>query len=226
MIRAAFWNDRRTTGIFLSLALPLGVIGVVAATAGAGYDFQTGVTRPGAPLEGLFTAIKNLFSPELSISGWSRIMIGIVAPITALTGLTMLTTLLRDAGDRALSMLGAVSYLVAAIFIMFVEVDSIADRGYREDYANVFAILAFLSQAVYGGALLRTRLVPAWVGWTTIAWNIGWLLLFYAVNYPYGPGYYPMWNLATTSLIGIVFLLPSRQSAAMRLKREGAIPTT
>jgi hypothetical protein len=224
MTQATFWNDRRTAGIFLSLALPLGAIGVIAATAGAGYDFQTEVTRPDAPLKGLFTAVKNLFSPELSISGWSRIMIGLVAPVTALTGLAMLTTLLRDAGERALSMLGAVSYLVAAIFIMFVEVDTITGRAYREDYANVFAILAFLSQAFYGGALLRTRLVPAWVASITIAWNIGWLLVFYAVNYPYGTGYYPMWNLVTTFLIGVVLLLPSRQSAAMRAFRPGAQP--
>jgi len=60
------------------------------------------------------------------------------------------------------------------------------------------------------------------VAWITIAWNIGWLVLFYAVNYPYGPGYYPLWNLVTTFLIGVVLLLPSRQSAAMRPVRPGA----
>jgi hypothetical protein len=50
----------------------------------------------------------------------------------------------------------------------------------------------------------------------------GWLLPFYAVNYPYGPGYYPLWNLVMTLLIGVALLLPSRQSAAMLAFRPGA----
>jgi hypothetical protein len=213
-----FWNERRTTGIFLSLALPIAGLGVIAIQAGGGYDFSTGVARPGAPLEGTFTVVKNLFSPELSITGWSRIMIGLVAPITALSGLAMLTSLLRDAGDRVLSLLGVISYLLAAVFIMFVEVDSVSGREYRADYANVFTILAFLSQAIYGGALWRTRLLPAWVAWITIIFNVGWLLAFYAVNYPYGPGYYPLWNLFTPFLIGAMLVL---SGPVIRVKSDG-----
>ena len=60
----------------------------------------------------------------------------------------------------------------------------------------------------------------------TIVFNVGWLLVFYLVNYPYGPGYYPLWNLITPFLIGVLLLLPRHQSEAMEATRERAIRTS
>lgn len=37
----------------------------------------------------------------------------------------------------------------------------------------IYVVLAFLGQAAIGGALLQANLLPAWIGWLIIAWNLG-----------------------------------------------------
>src|SRR5262245_11849003 len=131
-----FWSERRVTGIVLSLALPIAVIGVVADVLGAGDVSYSGHPQPGAPLEQQFTIIKNLVSPALSVYGFSRILIGLVAPVGSLLGFTLLAQLLRDAGARILPSLGLMCYAVATVFIVFVEVNDIMGRPYQGDFAN------------------------------------------------------------------------------------------
>lgn len=207
-------SERRAAGLLLCLAVPIGVVGILAGSLGAGENFSTGITRPDPPLEPQFTFIKNLFSPALSIHGFSRLLIGVAAPLSVLLGFAVLTDLLRDAGDRVLSWLGLLTYLLGTVFIVIVELNDAMNGGYLRDYAHLYTFLAFIVQAVYGIALLRTGLVPTWVGWTTIVWNLGWLAWFYTVNYPTGPGYYPGWHWAMPFLIGAVLLLQARRTGS------------
>jgi len=48
-------------------------------------------------------------------------------------------------------------------------------------------ILLLLSEAVLGGAVTQVQLLPQWVGWVTIIWNIGWFILCVRAKDPYFP---------------------------------------
>jgi hypothetical protein len=68
----------------------------------------------------------------------------------------------------------------------------------------LYVVLAFLAQAALGTSLLQTRLVAGWVGWATIIWNLGWLLVMFIVR----PRdiYYPVLHHVAPLIIGIAFL--------------------
>jgi hypothetical protein len=221
-----FWSERRVTGILLCLALPIGVIGVIDLELGAGVSF-TGDPQPGAPLEQQFTIIKNLISPALTVYGFGRLLIGVLAPIVALLGFTLLTQVLRDAGARVLPSLGLICYAVATVFVVFHEMNAIAvGREEQGEFAGLYTVLAFSGQAVYGAALLRTALLPRWLGWLTIVYNVGWFAGFYVLNYPYGPGYYPLWNLIMPFVIGTALALQGDLRVAVPRAGSSTTPTS
>ena len=39
----------------------------------------------------------------------------------------------------------------------------------------VYVTMAFVSQAAIGCALSMSELVPRWIGWATVIWNLAWL---------------------------------------------------
>jgi hypothetical protein len=222
---ADFWSERRVTGMLLGLALPVGAIGVVAGALGEGADYGTGDLHPGAPLEQQFTFIASLVSPVLSVDGLSRLFIG-VAPMCGLLGFTLLTQLLRDAGDRVLPSLGLMSYALGTVFIVLVEVNLIMGRQYQGEFATVYVVLAYAGQVAFGAALLRTGLLPRWLGWLTIMYNVGWFAGFYVLNYPYGPGYYPLWHLMMPFVIGIALALPGDLRISIPRAGSSTAPTS
>lgn len=120
------------------------------------------------------------------------------AAIILLAGLSLLTTILEGAGERAYSLLGLVGFLLAAaLWVIFSafratvtvkasrEVSATAAvPAYYEPLAQwgfalflVYAIVGFLSLASYGVSLLQTGLLPAWIGWATIIFSIALLTL-------------------------------------------------
>jgi len=66
-------------------------------------------------------------------------------------------------------------------------------------------VLAFLAQAAFGAALLRTGLVAGWVGWATILWNLAWLVVLAIVS-PRNM-YFPVLHHVAPLLIGIALLV-------------------
>jgi len=60
-----------------------------------------------------------------------------------------------------------------------------------------------LSQAAYGAALLQTGLLPGWLGWITVVWNIGWLVVLLRAKDPY----YPVLHFQLPVLAGILLLV-------------------
>ena len=69
----------------------------------------------------------------------------------------------------------------------------------------VFIVLAFLGEAIFGAAILRTGLMPPWVGWTTIIWNLAWLVIL-----PFARPqnmYYPWLHYIAPLIIGIMLLV-------------------
>jgi hypothetical protein len=134
---------------------------------------------------------------------WERSFIMTAVLITAL-GLTLLENLLRDAGDPFIARLGLLTYLIGAIVVIVAETTLISTG--RSAYAQIvfYVVVAFLAQAAFGLSLLRTGLVAGWVGWATIIWNLGWLVVLPLVT-PHDI-YFPVLHHVAPLFIGIVLL--------------------
>jgi hypothetical protein len=137
---------------------------------------------------------------------WERGLV-IAALLVAVLGFTLLERLLEAAGDRSLAPSGMSFLLIGAAVIVFAETFFISRQEWVYAPTVAFVILAFLAQALFGAALLRTGLLPAWIGWATILWNIGWLVIL-PVARPKDM-YYPWLHYVAPLLIGIAILLSS-----------------
>jgi hypothetical protein len=67
-----------------------------------------------------------------------------------------------------------------------------------------YVVLALLAETVFGASLAQTGLVAAWVGWATIIWNLGLLLVMLIVR-PHDI-YFPVIHYVAPLAIGIVLL--------------------
>jgi hypothetical protein len=131
--------------------------------------------------------------------GWALMIGGVTATVL---GLAVLTTLLREAGNRTLSRLGLIMFLLGAVVwlpnmafslseaiwagqgvitgpgstvLSFYEI--LVDWGSM--LLSVYTVFAFVSMAAYGVAIARTALLPRWVGWATVLWSVVWLGMFF-----------------------------------------------
>jgi len=68
-----------------------------------------------------------------------------------------------------------------------------------------FVLLAFLAEALFGAALLRTGLLPAWIGWVTVIWNLAWMIILPLARPQ--EMYYPWLHYVAPLLIGIGLLV-------------------
>ena len=122
-------------------------------------------------------------------------------------GLAGLSSQLRQAGDPLLSDVGLTAFVMGVMVLTVVEVSWLTTAGLPERLTGalvrIFVVLAFLSHAAYGAALLQTGLLPSWLGWTTLIWNIGWLVVLFRVRDPY----YPVLHLELPLLAGILLLV-------------------
>jgi len=123
-------------------------------------------------------------------SAWLWTNRGIVAGVLlTAVGLGGLTALLREAGDGLLGQtgllffaLGVTFWMIELAFRLSVTVwaaETAASSGAPPAFFEplqrwmgtlffLYMALAYLGTAVYGGALLRTASLPAWVGWVTL----------------------------------------------------------
>ena len=135
---------------------------------------------------------------------WERGFV-IAALLVVVLGLNLLEGMLKVAGDRILAPSGMVLLLVGAAAVIFSETFFISRQEWIYAPTVVFVILAFLAQAVFGAALLRTSLLPGWIGWATILWNLGWLIVL-PIARPKDM-YYPWLHYVAPLLIGIGLLI-------------------
>jgi hypothetical protein len=119
-------------------------------------------------------------------------------------GLVLLEALLRTAGDGVVARLAMVAYVFGSAVVVVAETAFISRHEWVYSQVVVYVVLAFLSQAAFGVALLVTGFLPAWVGWATIAWNLAWLVVLLIVS----PAdiYFPALHYAAPLLIGIMLL--------------------
>ena len=135
---------------------------------------------------------------------WERGFV-IAALLAAVLGLTLLEGMLEAAGDTILAPSGMALLLIGSAVIIMAEAYSLSRQEWIYAPTVVFVVLAFLAQALFGAALLRTGLLPGWMGWATILWNLGWLVVLPIVRPK--DMYYPWLHYVAPLLIGIGLLI-------------------
>ena len=129
----------------------------------------------------------------------------IAALLLVSLGLNLLERLIEAAGDSILAPSGWVLWLIAAVVAVLAETFFISRQEWLYAPIAAFVILAFLAQAFFGAALLSTGLLPGWVGWTAVLWNLGWLVIL-PIARPKDM-YYPWLHYIAPLLIGIGLLI-------------------
>jgi hypothetical protein len=135
---------------------------------------------------------------------WERGLV-MAAFITAALGLVLLDRLIEAAGDRILSPIGLAIFLIGTVLVLAAETFSLSRQEWIYAPIVAFVVLAFLAQAVFGAALLHTGLLPEWIGWATILWSLGWLVVL-PIARPKDM-YYPWLHYVAPLLIGIGLLV-------------------
>jgi hypothetical protein len=135
---------------------------------------------------------------------WERGFV-IAALLTAVAGFHLLEKMLETASKSILAPTGMMFFLLGAGIGLFAEAFFLSKQEWLYAPIVIFVVLAFLAQAFFGAALLRTDLLPAWVGWASILWNLGWLVVL-PIARPRDI-YYPWLHYAAPILIGIMLLI-------------------
>ncbi len=134
---------------------------------------------------------------------WERGFV-VAALLVNVLGLALLEDLLRAAGDSIIAQLALVTYLIGAVVVIVAEMTYLHNREWVYPQIVLHVVLAFLAQAAFGVALLQTGLVASWAGWTTIIWNLAWLVIL-ALASPRNM-YFPALHHVAPLLIGIALL--------------------
>jgi hypothetical protein len=133
---------------------------------------------------------------------WERGLVNAAAMLNVV-GLAMLEGILRDAGDPLIARAGLTALLIGVVLVIVAEAHWLHDQTWIGTLVRSYVVLAFLAEAAFGGALLVTGLLPAWAGWATILFNVGWLIVLVRASDPY----YPVLHHTAPLLIGILLLL-------------------
>ena len=99
------------------------------------------------------------------------------AYFVAALGVTLLGDVLREDGTAVLARLGITAFLMAAIVAIVAEATFLSEQGSILPLVFVMVVMLFLAEAILGWALLNSDLLPTWIGWMTVIWNIGWLIV-------------------------------------------------
>lgn len=134
---------------------------------------------------------------------WERSLV-IAALLAALLSFTLLKRVLEAVGDGMLASMALALFLVAATLCVVAETMSFPSDDIIYPPIVVYVVLSFLGQAIFGMALLRTGLLPRWVGWMTVIWNLV-MLIILVVTKPQDM-YYPWLHYIAPLLIGIALL--------------------
>lgn len=233
MVRHTFWTQRRFTGIILmvSCLLYVGAGALLPKDAQGNYI----VNLPQRDQLLVIFAHPQLWQWDISLY--------ISGVIVMLLGLAMLTTLLWDAGDRVFSPLALLAFLFGAVLMVIflalplgidpVAAQETARTGVVPDYYVplmlwthalfvIYSILAFSAIAVYGGAVLSTRVLPHWVGWLAIVYGLAGLGLVGVTG-----DADPFLHLVMLIVIGILLLLRRYQvPAGSHREEESTVAST
>ena len=140
---------------------------------------------------------------------WQHNVLSIGLVLT-LFGLSVFQLVLIDAGDRLLARLGTIAFLVGVVMWLVGEAIALDSGRFIFEFERDYVVLACVAIAAFGGAVVKTTILPRWVGVTAMAWAVVWGILYLArvAEAPLGP------NLIT-GLFGLELLVhrPDRSAA-------------
>jgi hypothetical protein len=177
---------RRVSGLLLLLAIVLTLGGVVMYSLGTEYGW-VGETP--------------------TYHAWERALF-MSSYVAAALGTAVLEPALAEAGAAILGRLAAIAFPMAASVALVMEAVTINGP---EPYALIVVavLLLFGAEALLSAAVLASRLVPAWVGWAAVIWNVAWPAILPIIS-P-GDPYYPILHAIPLLMISIPLIRPGRQ---------------
>jgi hypothetical protein len=98
--------------------------------------------------------------------------------LLTLLGLRAFQVLLTESGDGLLARLGTTAYLVGVVLWIVDDALELAGGGFIFELERDYVVLACLAIAAFGGAVLRTRVLPRWVGGAAVVWAVVWVVLY------------------------------------------------
>lgn len=177
----------RTTGIVLLLSILLPLIGYLLISGGHLGGFRSSIFG----IEGVGDSagvVRKTFT------------MNVLTLVLTLLSYGMLTLLLNDSGDKAISLLAFILLLSSQLVLILERTfDSSVTVWAAKELAHTskvpelftplwqwmhstvqqtFVYLGLLAIAAYGWAILQSALLPGWLGWGLIGWSGGWLILF------------------------------------------------
>ncbi len=212
---STFWTAHHFTGVVLILGC--------LVFGGGGWLYWPIKDEKGAFIFGLPPRewLRLVFAhPRLWRWGTILFISGVIITIL---GLAMLTSVLRDAGDRTFSLLGLIAFAFGSVLWVM----SLAFRLSIDPWAAqetektavipefyvpltrwtgvlfvMYTVLAFSALSAYGAAVLSTGVLPHWVGWLAIVYGLAGLGLL-----GFTGDSYPFLHYLMPILIGILLLL-------------------
>ncbi len=177
------WSYQRLSGIAMSVAVFPLMLGVFLFLRRSG--------------------IRSAEPPGELVYLWERGSILAAAVLTAL-GLVLLETRFQDTSGGALARLGAWAFFFGAVLLVVGEAKTFPLGPPNYPLIVFYVVLAFLGQAAIGAAILRAGLLTPWIGWMTIIWNLGWLVIL-PITTP-SDIYFPVLHHLMPLVIGIALL--------------------
>lgn len=236
MVERTLWAWRTFTGIVL-------LLGGVLFQGSAWIPLTIGPPTPLTDNKG--TAIYSLPSKALlevvlqhqTLWWWTNACF-IGSTLVTLLGLALLTTLLRQAGDRIFSHLGLILFVLAATLWVIqravpLSIDpwsaqELARTGLLPDYYVpltlwtqalfvIYTLLAYGALVAYGAAILSTGVLPRWMGWLALVYGLAGLgLMGFTGNAP------PFLYYLLPLVMGIVLLVRRKQAVSPQERLQRA----
>jgi hypothetical protein len=188
-------SPRQVSGLLLLVAFVLNLGGVVLFSAGTARGWVVETPTYHACERSLF----------------------IGCYVAAALGAAVLEPTLAETRAAILGRLVAIAFPLAAGVAIVMEAVGL-DGLFPTALTVVAVLLLFGAGALLGAAALASRLVPAWVGWAAIIWNVGWPAVLLTLSGPLpivSPGdlYYPILHAIPLLLIGIQLTRPRSEPA-------------
>jgi len=116
-----------------------------------------------------------------------------VGLVLTLLGLTAFQVVLTGSGDRQLARLGTIAYLVGVVLWIVDDALDLAGGQFIFELERDYVVLACLAIGAFGGAILRTQILPRWLGAMAVAWALVWAVLYLVRmgKAPLGPNLIP-----------------------------------
>ncbi len=217
-MKSTFWTDRRFAGMAL-------ILGCLAFLTAAGLTPRNAQGTYVYTLPTLREQLLLIFEQQ-QLWQWGM-MLFMGGTVVTFLGFFLFTRVLREAGAQVFSQLGLLASLIGVLLLLiFLAFDGsvqpwageqIAKTGVLPDFYtpfylwatalfHVYTFFAFSALALYGAAVLTSRVLPRWIGWAAIIYALAGLgFLAYAHDIP------PFLHHLMPIVIGILLLLPQTQ---------------